>query len=151
MRTLTICLLAFLLGSCAQPGAVSDSGPSQADRMRRAQETWNDSPWLAAMHRQKVQLGCDGCHRDQALPDDNEAVINGQCVSCHGGYDQLAAVTKAKARNPNINVHASHLGPEIACTVCHQAHRASQAYCVNCHTNFQMPIPGAAPGAVAGK
>ena len=151
MRRLIVCLLAVLLGSCAQPAAQSDRDPGQQERVRRATATWNDSSFLAATHNKRAQVGCQGCHQDQAVPDDNEAVVNGQCVACHGSYDRLGPLTKAKAANPNINVHASHLGAEIACTVCHQAHRPSQAYCVHCHTNFKMPIPGAGSGAVAAK
>src|SRR5512134_2535398 len=91
---------------------------------------------LAALHASRG-LDCATCHADQAFPDDNEAVINRQCAGCHGSYDKLGPITRAKAQNPNINAHASHLGPEIACTVCHQGHKASSLYCVGCHTNFR--------------
>jgi fumarate reductase flavoprotein subunit len=64
-------------------------------------------------------------------------------VDCHGGFEKVAAQTRSKLRNPNVNPHASHMGPEIACTVCHQGHTESRAYCVNCHTNFVMPMPEA--------
>ena len=43
--------------------------------------------------------------------------------------------------NPHIDPHKSHLG-EIACTACHQGHQASKVYCLGCHTNFAMTIPG---------
>ena len=113
----------------------------QYEMVRRAMGTWASSPWLAATHGSKQNLSCGACHQKQLIPDDNETVVNKQCVACHGGYDKLASLTKAKLKNPDINPHGSHLGPEIACTVCHQGHRESKPYCLNCHTNFDMPIP----------
>jgi hypothetical protein len=122
----------------------------QYEMLRKAMGTWASSPWLAATHG-KANLSCGACHQKQLIPDDNETVVNKQCMSCHGEYASLAKLTASKAKNPNINVHGSHLGPEIACTVCHQGHRESRVYCVNCHTNFEMPIPGGAakPSAAA--
>ena len=104
--------------------------------------TAKSSLGLSDTHRDRLALSCDACHGQQMPPDDNATVVNTQCVQCHGSYETLAPLTKAKLKNPAINPHASHLGPEIACTVCHHGHQASAAYCVNCHTNFVMPIPG---------
>ncbi|HTR57563.1 MAG TPA: cytochrome c3 family protein [Casimicrobiaceae bacterium] len=116
----------------------------QYEMVRKAMASWANSPWLAATHGNKQNLSCGACHQSQPIPDDNETVVNKQCVACHGNYDKLASLTRAKLKNPEINPHSSHLGPEIACTVCHQGHRESKPYCLNCHTNFEMPIPGAA-------
>lgn len=113
----------------------------QYERLRKAVGTWANSKGLAAIHGTKQNLSCGACHGKQLIPDDNETVINKQCVSCHGGYDKMAALSKAKLANANINPHGSHLGPQIACTVCHQGHVESKPYCLNCHTNFKMPIP----------
>lgn len=110
------------------------------ERLRKAVATWVDSKGLAAAHGKK-NLSCGACHEKQLIPNDNETVVNKQCVSCHGGYDKMAEVSKAKLANPEINPHGSHLGPQIACTVCHQGHVESKSYCLNCHTNFKMPIP----------
>jgi hypothetical protein len=124
------------------------------DRVRKSMATWASSPYLAATHGSKLNLSCGACHQKQLIPDDNETVVNKQCVACHGSYASLAAVTKAKLKNPDVNPHGSHLGPEIACTVCHQGHQESKPYCLNCHTNFDMPIPGgggAAARPAAGK
>jgi hypothetical protein len=121
----------------------------QYEMLRKAMATWAKSPWLAATHGNKENLSCGACHQKQLIPDDNESVINRHCVRCHGSYDELAPATKAKLKNPEINPHGSHLGPEIACTVCHQGHRESKPYCLNCHTNFEMPIPGGAEKAAA--
>jgi hypothetical protein len=111
------------------------------ERLRKAVATWADSTALAAIHGSKQNLSCGACHLKQLIPDDNEAIVNKQCASCHGDYDKLALLSKPKLKNPNINPHGSHLGPEIACTACHQGHQESKAYCVNCHTNFTMPMP----------
>jgi len=54
----------------------------------------------------------------------------------------MAAESAKKLANKALNAHGSHLGPEIACTSCHQGHQESKAYCLNCHTNFAMPMPG---------
>jgi len=122
------------------------------ERLRKAMASWANSPFLASTHGSKLNLSCGACHQKQLIPDDNEVVINKQCASCHGDYDKMAAISKAKLKNPNINPHGSHLGPEIACTACHQGHRESKPYCINCHTNFVMPIPGgAAAGSAATK
>ena len=114
---------------------------AQYERLRQSVATWAHAKGLAATHGSKQDLSCGACHRSQLFPDDNETVVNAQCVACHGNYERLAAVTKAKLKNPEINPHGSHLGPEIACTVCHRGHQESKAYCVNCHTNFDMPTP----------
>lgn len=125
-------------------GTLGTLDAEQYEMMRKAMGTWAKSPWLAAAHGSKKNLSCGACHQKQLIPDDNETVINKQCVACHGNYDKLAPATKAKLKNPEINPHGSHLGPEIACTVCHLGHRESKPYCLNCHTNFEMPIPGGA-------
>jgi len=99
---------------------------------------------LAGIHVNKLKLNCQACHRDNPIPDDTASKVNASCVMCHGGYDKMADLTKKKSKNPDINVHGSHLGPEIGCTTCHQGHQESKAYCLYCHTNFDLPIPGGA-------
>lgn len=108
---------------------------------------------VAGLHRTSSgALKCDKCHGDTVAPDDNQTVENRECIACHGDYAQVSAeLAKKNAGNKSLNKHidphASHLGPEIACTTCHQGHQESKAYCVHCHTNFQMPMPGNAPAA----
>lgn len=135
-------------GIIGRKGNLATFDDEQYERVRKAMESWSNSSWLAATHGNK-NISCGACHQKQLIPNDNETVLNKQCVICHGGYTKLASVTKAKLKNPNINPHASHLGPEIACTVCHQGHQESKAYCLNCHTNFNMPIPGGADKAAS--
>lgn len=97
---------------------------------------------VAGLHRGKRGMQCEKCHGEKIAPDDNQTVENRECIACHEDYAVLAAETAKKLSNKAINPHASHLGAEIACTVCHQGHQESKAYCVNCHTNFSMPMPG---------
>lgn len=104
---------------------------------------------IAGLHRGKRGLQCEKCHAEKVAvaPDDNQTVENRECVACHEDYPVLAAETAKKLSNKAINPHASHLGAEIACTSCHQGHQTSKAYCLNCHTNFSMPMPGNSPAA----
>lgn len=101
---------------------------------------------VAGLHRTpKGALKCEKCHGDAVAPDDNQTVENRECVSCHEGYPAVAALSAKKLSNAALNAHASHLGPEVACTACHQGHQESKAYCEHCHTNFSMPMPGNKP------
>jgi hypothetical protein len=74
------------------------------------------------------------------MPESDITVENEICLGCHGNFDELAQLT-VNTQCAEKNPHKSHLG-EIECTVCHHAHRASQAYCLKCHSNFEMDIPG---------
>lgn len=115
---------------------------SAKDRIAAVQRSTKDparSFYLANLHLQK-QLSCGNCHGTDFIPDANATAINAQCATCHGGLDQLAKGHKGAAW---LNPHASHLG-NIACSSCHAAHQESKPYCLNCHTNFKMPMPGAA-------
>ena len=100
--------------------------------------SWVNSSYTDHLHAQAM-VDCGGCHEKEApLPD--TTVENGRCLACHGPQDQLAARSRPKDF-PKRNPHDSHLG-EIACTVCHHAHAESKAYCLDCHHNFAMKIPG---------
>lgn len=124
--------------------------PEAAERQALRQRIDAAREGIANLHRKSNgTLDCAKCHAGNAaaLPDDNQTVENRECVSCHGGYREMAAESAKKLANAALNPHASHLGPEIACTSCHQGHRESKAYCLNCHTNFTMPMPGNAARA----
>jgi hypothetical protein len=127
-------------------GAKTSLGTLSAEHyplLQGAAKSWARGPNLAAAHGGQKNLSCGACHGQQLIPDDNETVVNASCVDCHGDFEKVAAQTRSKLRNPSVNPHSSHMGPEIACTVCHQGHTESRAYCVNCHTNFVMPMPEA--------
>ncbi|MDR0769953.1 MAG: cytochrome c3 family protein [Burkholderiales bacterium] len=115
-----------------------------AELVKKATTDVANPAHLAGIHANKLKLDCKACHRDNPIPNDTASKVNASCVTCHGGYDKMAETSKKKAQNPDINVHGSHLGPEIGCTTCHQGHKESKAYCLYCHTNFDLPISGGA-------
>lgn len=131
---------------CAMTGgaALADDTSLQAPVQSRLARAATSKVGLAALHQSKANAECRTCHGATIAPDDNESVENKACVGCHGDYAKLAPETVKKLKNKNINPHKSHLGPEIACTVCHSGHAESVAYCTQCHTNFVMPMPAAA-------
>jgi hypothetical protein len=147
--------LAFgLLAACSQNAAANrTTAPGVAQKtaaldpvaqavVAGVREKGMSPNYLAGIHQKKLSLDCAACHGNNVVPNDTASVVNGKCVTCHGDYDKMAALTKTKTKNPDINVHGSHLGPEIACSTCHQGHQESLAYCTYCHVNFNLPIPG---------
>jgi hypothetical protein len=115
---------------------------SDQDRIAAIESAINDpahSSDLANIHRQ-MNMSCGTCHGTDLIPDANATAINAQCITCHGGFEKVALTHKGPSW---LNPHASHLG-NIACTACHAAHQESKAYCLNCHTNFDMPMRGRA-------
>lgn len=155
---LAICLSLGLAAGAAtpEPAAAVKGGKAvkqaavvaPTPEMRAMHERIDKAPeGVAGLHRGSKGLPCQKCHGANAAPDDNQTVENRECVACHEGYTVLAELTAKKLSNKAINPHGSHLGPEIACTSCHQGHQESKAYCLNCHTNFSMPMPGNRPAA----
>lgn len=110
--------------------------------MKEIFASWAGSANTDNLHA-KAGIACSQCH-GSGLPRPDATVDNAKCLSCHGPLDKLAKRSEPKDfkdRNP----HKSHLGDDIACTVCHKAHAASKIYCLDCHKKFNMkPIPGAA-------
>jgi cytochrome c-type protein NapC len=126
----------------SRPGSLSAA--DEASAIKRAMDDAVLSPHLANIHLQK-NLSCATCHGPDIIPDANASAVNARCANCHGGMETVAASFKGPSY---LNPHASHLG-NIPCTSCHMGHQPSQAYCLNCHTNFNMPIPGGATAARA--
>ncbi len=127
----------FPLASAAQQAAASGPAASQAEKKAAPAGS------LADIHK-GMGTACKGCHGDSLKVDDNETIVNGQCVSCHGNLEAVG-----KKSTAHINSHKSHLG-QISCTVCHHGHTASRAYCLNCHA-FDLPIPGGSATAMTKK
>jgi nitrate/TMAO reductase-like tetraheme cytochrome c subunit len=121
----------------SRPGA--QSAADNLDAIKRAMNDSVHSSHLANIHLQK-NLSCATCHGNDLFPDANATEINAQCTACHGGMEKVAANFKGSSY---LNPHASHLGI-IPCSSCHMGHQESKAYCLSCHTNFDMPIPGGA-------
>jgi cytochrome c553 len=126
-----------LIGQSSSWGA-----PKEADMeaMKKAFASWVNSDNMDHLHA-KATVDCAGCHGKQA-PQTESTVENSRCLACHGPQAELVAKSKPKDF-PNRNPHESHLG-EAPCTVCHHAHAESRSYCLECHQNFNMPIPGGA-------
>jgi len=121
--------------------SISWGAPKDDDMVVMKEEfaSWVNSSYADHLHAEAM-IDCAGCHgKDVPLLD--TTVENSRCLACHGPQDQLAARSTPKDF-PQRNPHDSHLG-EIACTVCHHAHAESKAYCLDCHRNFAMEIPGA--------
>lgn len=110
--------------------------------MKEIVQSWAKSGNLDALHG-KRDITCAGCHGGKA-PELDAKVENGQCLSCHGSMAALEKKTEPKDF-PDRNPHKSHLG-EVACTVCHHAHKPSTIYCLGCHSKWNMKIPGGEAG-----
>lgn len=128
----------------ARPGSLSAA--DETNMIKRAADDWVHSRHLSNIHAQK-NVSCNGCHGDDLIPDANATTANAQCANCHGGMQDVAQNFKGP---PYLNPHASHLG-NIPCSSCHKVHQESKAYCLNCHTNFNMPIPGGADATLIAK
>jgi hypothetical protein len=125
-----------LIGQSFSWGAPKDEDMAV---MKEVFASWMNSSNTDHLHA-KAMIDCAGCHGKEA-PTLDTTVENSRCLACHGPQAQLAAKSKPKDF-PKRNPHDSHLG-DIACTVCHHAHAESRTYCLDCHRNFAMPIPGA--------
>lgn len=114
--------------------------PSNEDMewIKESFSTWVESPFLDAIHGEG-HVTCSGCHGEN-LPLLDATVRNERCLACHGPMESLVEKTRPE-KFPDRNPHESHLG-EIACTVCHHAHFESEVYCLGCHGDFEMSIPG---------
>ena len=78
-------------------------------------------------------VACAACHG----ADLNFSTIPpmAQCLTCHGSYEAVAALTASVIPNP----HHSHMG-EVTCTDCHSEHQESRLSCNQCHV-FDMDVP----------
>jgi predicted CXXCH cytochrome family protein len=115
--------------------------PNDGDMAAIKQEftSWANSSYTDHLHA-KAMVDCAGCHGKE-IPLPGSTVENSRCLVCHGPQEQLANKSAPKDF-PERNPHRSHLD-EIPCALCHHAHAAAKAYCLDCHRNFNMTIPGA--------
>ena len=75
-------------------------------------------------------LACADCHKTQK-PSGAPSVE--ACLECHGGYDEVAKLTRSLHANP----HDSHLG-KLQCLKCHRVHTPSEIVCIACHSDFDF-------------
>src|SRR5262245_12580645 len=127
----------------SRPG--SQTAADEIAAIKRAMNDTVHSSHLANLHVQKG-LSCSSCHGNDLIPDANATQPNARDVTRHVAMEKIAERHKGPSY---LNPHASHLG-NIACGSCHYAHQESKAYCLNCHTNFNMPLPGGATAKAEG-
>jgi hypothetical protein len=77
-------------------------------------------------HHTKAGVHCFDCHQEEKPT--KKAVAADSCMTCHGDYPAMRALTKDVKPNP----HDSHLG-EIPCTECHRQHQPPVVKCLECH------------------
>jgi hypothetical protein len=77
-------------------------------------------------HHAKAGVHCFDCHQEEKPT--KKAVASDSCMTCHGDYPAMKALTKDAKPNP----HDSHLG-EISCTECHRQHQPPVVKCLECH------------------
>ena len=77
-------------------------------------------------HHAKAGVHCYDCHQEEKPT--KKAVASDSCMTCHGDYPAMKALTKDAKPNP----HDSHLG-ELACTECHRQHQPPVVKCLECH------------------
>ena len=83
----------------------------------------------------KAGVHCYDCHQEEKPT--KKAVASESCMTCHGDYPAMKALTKEAKPNP----HDSHLG-EIPCTDCHRQHQPPVVKCLECHEGkFKFRIP----------
>ncbi|MBI1753655.1 MAG: cytochrome c3 family protein [Acidobacteria bacterium] len=81
-------------------------------------------PALPPYHA-KAGVHCFDCHQEEKP---TKKASSESCMTCHGDYPAMKAVTKNVKPNP----HGSHQG-EIPCAECHRQHRPPVVKCLECH------------------
>ena len=88
--------------------------------------------FTADSHKERG-LACAACHKEE---QPKTAASGEACLTCHNSIEAIAERTK----NFNKNPHKNHLtdSSDIACTECHQGHKANISLCNQCHTGFKF-------------
>ncbi len=78
---------------------------------------------------------CTQCHGKTQPP---APVPTETCVTCHPIPELIEKTKMVEEANP----HNSHYGPDLACEMCHHAHKESEVFCNQCHSlEFVVPSP----------
>ena len=78
---------------------------------------------------------CTKCHGETQPP---APVTTETCVTCHPIPELIEKTKLVEEANP----HNSHYGPDLACEMCHHAHKESEVFCNQCHSfEFVVPSP----------
>lgn len=83
-------------------------------------------------------MSCVGCHKEAEPKTAADAKI---CLTCHKSIDAVAKRTEAWERNPHDN-HITNAS-DVACTQCHQGHKADIILCHTCHAGMTFERPAA--------
>ena len=88
---------------------------------------------LSSKHKKYAELTCDDCHMTTTLT----GITTDQCLSCHGSFEEVAAVTKNMDPDPH---DSPHYGKELDCDLCHHEHSVSENFCAQCH-EWELILP----------
>ena len=116
----------------ARPASLSAA--EEITKIKRATEDWVHSRHLSNIHAQK-SVSCSGCHGNDLIPDANATAPNGQCVTCHGGMEQIAQnfkgpIVPQSARIPSRRYPVrlvSHGAPGIEAVLPELSHQLQHA------------------------
>lgn len=94
--------------------------------------TQEEKSFTADRHK-KNNIKCAGCHKED---QPKTAAPENACITCHQSMEKVAERTKDFEKNP----HRNHLveSSEVACTQCHQGHKADVVICENCHSGMRF-------------
>ena len=93
----------------------------------------SSTDFTANKHEKEFGVSCIECH--EVKKPSKAPETDAKCISCHGGYDDLAKVTEKVDPNP----HKTHFS-DIPCMECHKVHSPSVNMCKSCH-NLEMQVP----------
>jgi DnaJ-class molecular chaperone len=80
------------------------------------------------------EITCRDCHEKGTS---YKALTPGQCLSCHGSYEEVARQTARSDPNPH---NSPHYGKEQDCDLCHRQHARSENFCAQCH-EWKLTVP----------
>jgi cytochrome c len=86
--------------------------------------------FTADSHKERG-LTCAACHKEE---QPKAAASGDACLACHKSIEAVAERTKDLEKNP----HKNHItdGSDVACTACHQGHKANISLCHQCHAGL---------------
>jgi hypothetical protein len=79
-------------------------------------------------------IGCGDCHKNPAQP---APLSTGECLTCHGTFETVAALTETLHPDPH---HSPHYGISVDCDLCHRSHLKSENFCAQCH-DWVLVVP----------
>ena len=94
--------------------------------------TQEKKSFTADRHKERG-LTCAACHKEE---QPKTAASGEACLPCHNSIEAVADRTKDFKNNP----HKNHItdSNDVACTECHQGHKANTLLCTRCHTGFKF-------------